>query len=83
MDSEGSTNQPRERGMTFSVVLFLGLVLIAYPLSLGPVVAIYYPGSELPKWVDWMYKPIDYAERIPAVRACFEWYLQLWVGNRG
>jgi hypothetical protein len=57
MDSEGSS-EPR-RGITFWVILFLVLLLIGYPLSVGPVVALYSPNYQTPKWIDQAYKPIE------------------------
>ena len=79
MESESSTAS-RERGITFWVILFLVVVFVAYPLSVGPIAAIYFNKS--PQWIERLYAPVQYAyDQIPAVRHFYDWYMPLWIKN--
>ena len=78
MDSEGST-EPRGRGITFWVILFLILlILVGYPLSPGPVVAIVGPRQS--KSLDTFYAPLEFAaNKVPAIKSFYAWYIPLWI----
>ena len=78
MDSESAAAAITSRGRgVVLLIFFLVLVLIGYPLSPGPVVALY--GGNTPHWVDWFYLPLEHAARkIPAVDSFYSWYLPLW-----
>lgn len=77
MDSEGSSNPSRGKGglLIWSLVL---LLLVSYPLSIGPVRYIY-PYS-VPKWLQPVYAPLVYLnEKVPAVTAFYDWYIPIWI----
>lgn len=83
MDPESSTDATpsRSRAVTL-LVWFLVLVLIGYPLSIGPVMASLPASSRRnePKWFSQLYAPLGYAyANVPAVRPFYRWYLALWV----
>jgi hypothetical protein len=53
-------------------------LLLAYPLSLGPVVK-YYKSRHPPEAVYAFYRPLKVlAEKVPAIEKPFLWYLDLW-----
>ena len=84
MDSERSTpaKPSRAPGVTF-LVWSLVIVLIGYPLSRGPALALsvaLYGNSAHDCWIEKLYVPLHYAyQHIPAVQAFYNWYLPLWV----
>jgi hypothetical protein len=75
MDSE-STTPSRGRGSL--LVWFLVLVLlIGYPLSVGPALALAERNNANVPWV--LYEPIAYLyKNVPAVKAFYDWYIPLW-----
>jgi hypothetical protein len=78
MDSESSTAGKPSRGLvTWLIWLLVLVIFIGYPLSVGPIAALY--SGKAPSWVLPFYAPLDYAvEHIPGLGAFYEWYLPLW-----
>jgi hypothetical protein len=72
--SEDAHGKPGSLWILWSLI---GL-LLAYPLSLGPVVK-YYKSRHPPEAVYAFYRPLKLlAEKVPAIEKPFLWYLDLW-----
>jgi hypothetical protein len=78
----------KKPGVAFWATVALVLVLVGYPLSLGPAVWLQTRGM-MPKFISdflmWFYTPLEFVEfadtsetRGPFGRALW-WYVQLWV----
>ena len=63
------------------IAVVLCALLIAYPLSFGPVVAGYYKGTaHPPRWMEGFYVPIGWlCSHSDTVNAVFTWYMWLWI----
>jgi hypothetical protein len=64
-----------------SVILLVAL-LLAYPLSLGPVVRWYHqhPGNHYGEAIVTFYHPLDvFCDHVPHTREVIQQYRQLWV----
>ena len=80
----GPSFESERRGL--SILWRLMVLLIAYPLSVGPVCWIWMRlfGSPFQSPAPWdllhgVYAPLAYlAERWPLVSDFFEWYVKLW-----
>ena len=64
------------------LALFL-ILLVAYPLSMGPVSRIQtmrHPGEAPPRWFFALYYPILRAAKpFPEANDIIQWYIDLWV----
>jgi hypothetical protein len=73
-DDSVAHNKP---GMLWVILLFVA-VLLAYPLSIGPV-GKYYKGRPVPQFVTSLYKPVGaLCGRSEAAGQILVWYLDLW-----
>lgn len=72
-DSHSANDKP-----TFRVVWVFLALLIAYPLSIGPVARFYHNRSP-PRAVEVLYQPMQLLYRNnAAVRPVLDWYGDLW-----
>ena len=68
----------RKGGGWFGVLGWVGLALVAYVLSAGPVVR-YYDGRRPPVEVVKFYAPLDFlAHSAAPITQLLDWYVNLW-----
>jgi len=57
-------------------------LLIAYPLSIGPVDSFYYKRERFPSWVGTLYFPLNWAcAHSETLKGLYEWYIELWMNR--
>jgi hypothetical protein len=77
---------PKKPGVAFwASVVVLAVLMVAYPLSVGPVQWLDDRG-QLPSWADKpiavVYAPLDWIiQHSDAARMAAEWYIGLWVDD--
>ncbi|MAG95053.1 MAG: hypothetical protein CMJ48_15110 [Planctomycetaceae bacterium] len=74
--------QDQKRGWGFWVAVVVLLLLVAYPLSIGPVIWCLdtgrLPQSSVPAW-EVFYAPVLWAwKNVPAAEHVLDWYDDLW-----
>ena len=76
-----SDDKPINRpGSSLAVWLIAAAVLtpVAYVLSSGPLL-LAWKHHHVGDWVYWFFAPLKYChQNIPAAKAFFDWYLELW-----
>ena len=86
MNHESGPETTGGSGQLIRVVSALLLLLVLYPLSVGPTAKIYgKPGLIVPKPVELFYSPIEYLyNHSEHTRRFFDWYLRsIWRIPRG
>ena len=81
-EPDSSASSSKSSGSAFTLTVLALLVLI-YPLSVGPVAKYYTTGNAvLPDWVPTFYAPLEaLAKKSPQVEHFFEWYVHLWIAR--
>jgi len=75
-DRPAGETEGRSRGV-FRIFLVFAFLLVAYPLSVGPVVKLSEKGLISRKAVIILYAPLDMLRsRSPAIKRFLEWYVE-------
>lgn len=79
MPDDASAQTPHSTFGTWWVPWALFILLVAYPLSLGPV-AVLHDKNMVPDGVGVIYKPLEYLyHHSPPVKRALDWYVEdLW-----
>ena len=84
MDDEADNEpKPSSRGMSWGWLWWLGLALVLYILSTGPIIMmidrkIILPSSAAMQVIDIVYRPIDWATQTPVLAKPLGRYWHLW-----
>jgi hypothetical protein len=70
----------KKPGMAFWATVALVVVLVAYPLSLGPATWLFNNGWLPGTAINWLYAPLAWiGEKSEPFGNALEWYVMLWM----
>jgi hypothetical protein len=74
------SDEPKKRPRAWGWIgwAMIAILLLAYPLSMPPVMRWGFDRGELPRPVYKLYKPVMWVASLPVLKGMMSWYSSFW-----